>query len=92
MTMLSTRRLTLTPLTPAQAQEVLAGPREPEWAIGYPDDGDLTAARIYIEQVTATGRDVQPWVGTEPAGGTSRRPRNNAQWGAVVRSWRQPMH
>lgn len=59
---LVTARLVLHPMTPGEAEAVLAG--EPadgdRWAPGYPTDGDLLAAKRYLGACATTG-DPQPF-------------------------------
>lgn len=61
-----TERLVLVPLDVAQARLVRAGGvadgrRPVEWGAGYPDEGDVASAGMYLSQVQVAGCDVQPW-------------------------------
>lgn len=64
-----TERLVLVPLDVTQAREIRAGAhpgalfdrRPVEWGDGYPDEGDVASAGMYLTQVESAGCDVQPW-------------------------------
>ncbi|WP_372444277.1 GNAT family N-acetyltransferase [Streptomyces silvae] len=63
---LMTARLSLHPLTIAEATVVEAGdPRDPphgaRWAPGYPDDGDRAGARRFLAACASTGGSTQPF-------------------------------
>ncbi|MFF7199496.1 GNAT family N-acetyltransferase [Streptomyces sp. NPDC008141] len=59
---LVTARLVLHPMSPGDAERVLAG--EPDsgdrWAPGYPTDGDVAGARRFLDACASTG-DPQPF-------------------------------
>jgi RimJ/RimL family protein N-acetyltransferase len=57
---LVTARLLLHPMTIGDAEQVLAGERGDAWAPGYPTEGDVFAARRFLETCENTG-DPQPF-------------------------------
>ena len=63
---LRTVRLVLTPLTFAQAVDVLSGARRPDWAQGYPTAGDRVIAGLLVAGRAADEPDEPgmwgPWV------------------------------
>ena len=60
---LRTERLILRPLTRQVAQDVVTGRRRPEWALGFPQAGDRTVARLWLAgaEATADPAPIGPW-------------------------------
>jgi RimJ/RimL family protein N-acetyltransferase len=51
---LVTARLVLTPLTLAVTAPIVAGVRQPDWAAGFPQDGDMVIARMFNDHPPST--------------------------------------
>jgi len=73
---LRTPRLVLRPLDPALARQIASGQRQPDWAPGFPQEGDLSAAWL-----------VGPADGDDPGGTAGDVPGSNPHdrgWGPWV--------
>jgi RimJ/RimL family protein N-acetyltransferase len=57
---LVTARLVLHPITVSESERVLAGRRDDRWAPGYPTEGDVFAARRFLDTCAKAG-DPQPF-------------------------------
>jgi RimJ/RimL family protein N-acetyltransferase len=54
-----TSRLLLRPLQPEHVSAILSGRRRPDWASGYPTEGDHEIARIWAQHKPATEEDLR---------------------------------
>lgn len=57
---LRTARLILRPMSRRLARDITGDRRRPEWAPGFPQDGDRTIARVWLAVDVAARTDAQP--------------------------------